>query len=66
MKNKTFATWLTFLGGPLGLHRFYLRGLGDLAGWLLPIFRKECGRKWDCRLPWLQQSRGSCLRLPVP
>lgn len=37
MKNKTLATWLTFLGGPLGLHRFYLRGLGDLTGWLLPI-----------------------------
>lgn len=37
MKNKTLATWLTFLGGPLGLHRFYLRGLGDLTGWLLPV-----------------------------
>ncbi|MFT4193232.1 hypothetical protein [Ottowia sp.] len=37
MKNKTVATWLTFLGGPLGLHRFYLRGFGDLPGWLLPI-----------------------------
>ena len=37
MKNKTVATWLTFLGGPLGLHRFYLKGLGDLLGWLLPI-----------------------------
>lgn len=37
MKNKTFAAWLTLLGGPLGLHRFYLRGLGDLYGWLLPI-----------------------------
>jgi len=37
MKNKTFAAWLAFLGGPLGLHRFYLRGLGDLLGWLLPI-----------------------------
>ncbi|MFG5777645.1 hypothetical protein ACFIQF_11280 [Comamonas sp. J-3] len=36
-KNKTLATWLTFLGGPLGLHRFYLRGLGDTLGWLLPI-----------------------------
>ena len=30
MKNKTLATWLTFFGGPLGLHRFYLRGFGDL------------------------------------
>ncbi len=37
MKNKTLAAWLAFLGGPLGLHRFYLRGLGDLLGWALPI-----------------------------
>lgn len=37
MKNKTAAAWLAFLGGPLGLHRFYLHGLGDLIGWLLPI-----------------------------
>jgi hypothetical protein len=37
MKSKTVAAWLAFLGGPLGLHRFYLRGLGDMPGWLLPI-----------------------------
>lgn len=37
MKNKTLAVWLTFFGGPLGLHRFYLRGFGDLLGWALPI-----------------------------
>lgn len=37
MKNKTLAAWLAFLGGPLGLHRFYLHGLGDWLGWLLPI-----------------------------
>ena len=37
MKNKTVAAWLTFLGGTLGLHRFYLHGLGDMLGWLLPI-----------------------------
>ena len=36
-KNKTIAVWLALLGGPLGLHRFYLRGLGDVLGWLLPI-----------------------------
>ncbi|XXQ55231.1 NINE protein [Xenophilus aerolatus] len=36
-KSKTLAAWLAFLGGPLGLHRFYLHGLGDLLGWLLPI-----------------------------
>ncbi len=37
LKNKTLAAWLTFVAGPLGLHRFYLRGLGDTIGWLLPI-----------------------------
>ena len=37
MKNKTLTVWLTFFGGPLGLHRFYLKGFGDLLGWLLPI-----------------------------
>jgi hypothetical protein len=37
MKNKTLAAWLAFIGGPLGLHRFYLYGLGDWLGWLLPI-----------------------------
>ena len=36
-KNKTLAAWLAFLGGPLGLHRFYLFGLADPIGWLLPI-----------------------------
>jgi hypothetical protein len=36
-KSKTLAAWLAFLGGPLGLHRFYLHGLGDALGWLLPI-----------------------------
>ncbi|GGH58473.1 hypothetical protein GCM10010975_19130 [Comamonas phosphati] len=36
-KNKTVAAWLAFLGGPLGLHRFYLHGLGDWLGWLLPV-----------------------------
>lgn len=37
MKNKTLTAWLAFLGGPLGLHRFYLKGLSDPLGWLLPI-----------------------------
>jgi hypothetical protein len=37
VKSKTVAAWLAFVGGPLGLHRFYLHGLGDLWGWLLPI-----------------------------
>ena len=37
MKNKTLAAWLAFAGGPLGLHRFYLHGFGDVLGWLLPL-----------------------------
>ncbi len=37
MKNKTLATWLALVGGPLGLHRFYLRGIRDVVGWLLPV-----------------------------
>lgn len=37
MKNKTLATWLTFWGGPLGLHRFYLYGFKDMLAWLLPV-----------------------------
>ncbi|CAM3586882.1 hypothetical protein [Paracidovorax anthurii] len=36
-RNKTIAAWLAFLGGPLGLHRFYLYGAADLIGWMLPI-----------------------------
>jgi hypothetical protein len=36
-KNKTLAAWLAFVGGPMGLHRFYLHGVGDMLGWLLPI-----------------------------
>lgn len=37
MKNKTLAAWLAFLGGPFGLHRFYLHGIRDVLGWLLPL-----------------------------
>jgi hypothetical protein len=36
-RSKTLATWVALLGGPLGLHRFYLYGFGDLWGWLHPI-----------------------------
>lgn len=35
MKNKTLATWMTFVGGPFGLHRFYLFGTSDRLGWLI-------------------------------
>jgi hypothetical protein len=37
MKDKTIAAWLAFVGGPVGLHRFYLKGMADLLGWLLPV-----------------------------
>ncbi len=37
MKNKTLAAWLALVGGTVGLHRFYLKGMGDPLGWLLPI-----------------------------
>ena len=37
MKHKTLAAWLAFLGGSLGLHRFYLHGRSDKLGWLLPL-----------------------------
>ena len=36
MKNKTLATLLSFLGGPLGLQRFYMYGKGDWLAWVLP------------------------------
>ena len=37
MKSKTAAAWLALVGGALGLHRFYLYGLRDVLGWLLPL-----------------------------
>jgi hypothetical protein len=36
-KNKTLTVVLAVLGGHMGIHRFYLRGLGDWIGWLHPI-----------------------------
>lgn len=36
-RSKTLAAWLGLVGGPLGLHRFYLGGLGDLWAWLYPL-----------------------------
>ncbi|MEZ5701396.1 MAG: TM2 domain-containing protein [Burkholderiaceae bacterium] len=36
-KNQTLAAWLAVLLGSMGVHRFYLRGLGDWIGWLHPI-----------------------------
>ena len=36
-KSKTIAAWSALLGGPVGLHRFYLYGLQDIWGWLHAI-----------------------------
>jgi hypothetical protein len=36
-KSKALATWIAIVGGGLGLHRFYLHGLRDIAGWLFPL-----------------------------
>ena len=36
-KNKTTATWLAFLFGQFGLHRFYLFGWTDLWAWAHPL-----------------------------
>lgn len=33
-KNKTLASWLAFIGGSWGAHRFYLYGSGDIWAWL--------------------------------
>lgn len=61
VKLKSLTTWIAVLGGPLGLHRFYLRGLRDPWGWLhavatfvggLGVLRmRELGI--DDRLAWL-------------
>jgi hypothetical protein len=32
--SKTIAAWLALLGGTLGLHRLYLKGLGNVPAWL--------------------------------
>ena len=36
-KNKTLAAWLAFIGGQLGLHRFYLYGWTDPWAWVHPV-----------------------------
>jgi hypothetical protein len=35
-RSKTLAAWLALAAGPLGVHRFYLHGWGDLWAWLHP------------------------------
>lgn len=60
-KSKTLATWVALLGGSLGLHRLYLRGWGDVLGWLhaLPTLAGLYGMQrvvelgQDDRVAWL-------------
>lgn len=33
-RSKTVAAWLAVLLGPIGAHRFYVRGWRDLGAWL--------------------------------
>lgn len=50
MKNKTLALWITLLGGPLGLHRLYLKGRWDgiSALWCVPTLIGSYG-VWRAR-----------------
>ena len=60
-RSQAWATWIALLGGTLGLHRLYLYGVRDVAGWLHPlptlaglagvIRLRELGQ--DDRLAWL-------------
>ena len=61
MKNKTLAVWLTFLTGPLGLHRLYLYGRYGMWSWLtwVPVLLGSYGVlrarniSLDDQLSWL-------------
>jgi Na+(H+)/acetate symporter ActP len=35
MKNKSLVCWLSLVGGPFGLARFFMFGLRDSVGWAL-------------------------------
>jgi hypothetical protein len=41
--NKTLASFLAFLFGGIGLHRFYLRGKSDRWGWIHLLSVPLCG-----------------------
>ena len=65
-KSKTLATWIAVIGGPIGLHRFYLHGLRDPWGWVHALLTfvgamglqraQELGQ--DDRLAWLLMPLG--------
>lgn len=61
LRSKTLATWIALLGGPLGLHRFYLFGPTDVWGWVHPVgtligawgLRRVANYGQDDPLSWL-------------
>jgi TM2 domain-containing membrane protein YozV len=61
LKNKTTTTYLALLLGIFGAHRFYLKGFGDIGGWLqaavTAIGLVGMRRVWvlgqDDRLAWM-------------
>lgn len=60
-RSKTLAVWLAVLFGTLGLHRLYVRGFGDVWGWLHPLptavgaigLHRHLTLGQDDRLSWL-------------
>lgn len=60
-RSKTLATWAALVGGPVGIHRLYLYGLGDLWAWLHAIptllgvwgIRRVLDLGQDDQLSWL-------------
>jgi len=60
-RSKTLAVWLAVLFGTLGLHRLYVKGLGDVWGWLHPLptaigaigLHRHLTLGQDDRLSWL-------------
>ena len=59
MKNKTIAAWIALVGGPFGLHRFYLFGVSDALAWmlqaptLLGLYGLQRARQFGLDDPWI-------------
>jgi hypothetical protein len=59
MKNKTIAAWIALVGGPFGMHRFYLFGAKDTTGWmllaptLLGLYGLQRARQFGLDDPWI-------------
>jgi len=64
-KSKTLATWLAFLGGGFGLHRFYLHGFKDAWGWVWAVVTLVGLQGLRLHLTQGQDNHGAWLLLPV-